>query len=247
MTESNEYLQRTVLPRMIRSMLMVSLTALALSAQTPQPPPQVVSHGEGVVSAKPDQVRIQIGVTNQAPTASEAGAQNAKRSAAVIAELKQQLGTAAEYQTSNYSLFPNYRTQRDGGGNPTISGYQANNTVEVKLNDITLAGKAVDIATKTGANQIQGIHFSIRNEQAVRGQALAAAATQARANAEALAKAVGLRIVKLLRVEDGEPVRVMPMRRELMMAKAADAASTPVEPGEIEVRATVTITAEVAP
>ena len=105
---------------MIRSMLMISLTALVLAAQTqtPQPPPQVISHGEGVVSVKPDQVRIQIGVTNQAPTASEAGTQNAKQSAAVIAELKQQLGTAAEYQTANYSLYPNYRTQRDGG-NPT--------------------------------------------------------------------------------------------------------------------------------
>jgi uncharacterized protein len=231
---------------MIRSILMISLSAVVLVAQTPQPPPQVISHGEGIVSAKPDQVRIEIGVTNQSPSASEAGAQNAKQSTAVIAELKQVLGSAAEYQTTNYSLYPTYRTQRDGG-NPTISGYQATNTVEVKLNDITLVGKAIDAATKTGANRIQGIHFSIRNEQPVRGQALAAAATQARANVEALAKAVGLRVVKLLKVEDGEPVRVIPMRREMMMAKSADAASTPVEAGEIEVRATVTITAEVAP
>jgi uncharacterized protein len=245
MTNRNECVPSAVSSGMIRSMLILSLSALSLVAQTPQVA-QVVSHGEGVVSAKPDQVRIHIGVTNQAPTAAEAGAQNAKRSAAVIAELKQQLGTAAEFQTSNYSLFPNYRTQRDGGGNPTISGYQANNTVEVKLNDIALAGKVVDLATKSGANQIQGIHFSMKNEQGVRGQALAVAATQARANAEALAKALGLRIVRVVKVEDGEPVRVIPMRME-MMAKAADAAQTPVEPGEIQVRATVTITAEVVP
>jgi uncharacterized protein YggE len=244
MTDRNESMLSFVSSRMNRSMLVFTVSALSLFAQTPAQVPQVVSHGEGVVSAKPDQVRIHVGVTNQAPTAAEAGAQNAKRSAAVIAELKQSLGTAAEFQTSNYSLHPTYRSQRDGG-NPTISGYQANNTVEVKLSDIAVAGKAVDVATKSGANQIQGIHFSVKNEQGLRGQALAAAAVQARANAEALAKALGLRIVRVLKVEDSEPVRVMPMRMEMM--KSADAAQTPVEPGEIQVRANVTITAEVAP
>jgi uncharacterized protein YggE len=217
------------------------ISAVAMFAQSPA---QVMSHGEGVVSAKPDQVRIQIGVTTQAPTAAEAGAQNAKQSAAVIAELKQQLGSGAEFQTSNYSLYPTYKTQRDGG-KPTIAAYQANNTVEVKLSDVTVAGKAIDMATKSGANQIQGVNFSMRDEQKARTEALAKAATQARANVQALASAVGLRVVRLVKIEDGEPVRVIPMRMEMM--RAQDAAQTPVEPGEIQVRATVTITAEVAP
>jgi uncharacterized protein YggE len=134
-----------------------------------------------------------------------------------------------------------YRTQRDGG-KPTISGYQANNTVEVKLNDVTLAGKAIDFATRTGANQIQGINFSIRDEQKLRGEALAKAAVQARANAEALAKALGMRVAGILKVEDGNPVHVVPMQRMEMM-KAQDAASTQIEAGTIDVRATVTVTA----
>ena len=216
------------------------MTATALLAQTPA---QVVSHGEGIVSAKPDQVRISIGVTTQAATANEAGAENAKQSSAVITELKKQLGAAAEFQTMNYSLHPTYRTQRDGG-KPTIAGYQANNTVEVKLNDVALAGKTIDAATRSGANQIQGVNFSMRDEQKLRAEALAKAATQARANVQALAGAVGLRMVRLLKVEDGEPIRVIPMRMEMM--RAQDSAQTPVEPGEIQVRATVTITAEVA-
>jgi uncharacterized protein YggE len=144
----------------------------------------------------------------------------------------------------NYSLYPTYRTQRDGS-KPTIAGYQANNTVEAKLNNVTLAGKAIDMAMRSGANQIQGINFSMRDEQKLRAAALAKGATEARANVQALAAAVGLRVVRLVKIEDGEPVRVVPMRMEMM--KAQDAAQTPVEPGEIEVRATVTITAEVAP
>lgn len=221
---------------------------LAAGIAAAQEPARVVAHGEGSATAKPDQVRIQIGVTTQAATAQEAGAQNAKQSAAVIAELKQQLGAGAEYQTSNYSLYPTYRSQRDGG-KPTISGYQANNLVEVRLSDVSLAGKAVDAATKSGANQVQGIHFSLKDEQKVRVEALAKAAAQARTNVQALASALGLKIVRVVRVEDGEPVRVMPVRAEMMMrSMAADsAAPTPVEAGTIDVQATVTVTAEVAP
>jgi uncharacterized protein YggE len=244
--ERNARSRNAVSRRMIKAIAIFMTASVGMAQVSPAqiPPAHVVSHGEGVVSARPDQVRIQIGVTTQAPTANEAGQQNAKQSAAVIAELKQQIGNAAEFQTMNYSLYPTYRTQRDGS-KPTIAGYQANNTVEVKLNDVALAGKTVDFATKSGANQIQGVNFSMRDEQKLRVEALAKAATQARANVQALASAVGLRVHRIVKVEDGEPVRVIPMRMEMM--KAQDAAQTPVEPGEIQVRATVTITAEVTP
>lgn len=226
------------------------LCVMTLNAQEPMRPeqPRVVAHGEGVVTVRPDQVRIQIGVTTQASTAQEAGTQNAKQSAAVIAELKQQLGAGAEFQTRNYSLHPLYRNP-GSGGKPSITGYQANNTVEVRLSDINNAGKVVDLATKTGANQIQGIHFSLKDEQQARAEALQKAAVQAKANAQALASALGLKVYRLLRIEDGQPARVIPVRAEMMMmSRAADASvPTPVEAGDIEVRATVTVTAEVAP
>jgi uncharacterized protein len=226
--------------------ILFGVMLFAVSTFAAEESARVIAHGEAVVSARPDQVRIQVGVVSQAPTAQEAGAQNAKQSSTLIAELKQLLGSGAEFQTMNYSVYPNYRTQRDGG-KPTIVGYQANNTVEIRLNDVSAAGKVIDAATKSGANQIQGVHFSVRDEQKLRGEALAKAAVQARANAEALASSVGLKVIRLVRVEDGEPPRVIPLRAEMMMAKSADAAQTPVEPGEVQVRATVTVTAEVGP
>jgi uncharacterized protein len=226
--------------------ILFGVMLFAVSTFAAEESARVIAHGEAVVSARPDQVRIQVGVVSQAPTAQEAGAQNAKQSSTLIAELKQLLGSGAEFQTMNYSVYPNYRTQRDGG-KPTIVGYQANNTVEIRLNDVSAAGKVIDAATKSGANQIQGVHFSVRDEQKLRGEALAKAAVQARANAAALASSVGLKVIRLVRVEDGEPPRVIPLRAEMMMAKSADAAQTPVEPGEVQVRATVTVTAEVGP
>ena len=230
------------------AVLLAACACVAQTTSTTTPTAaQVIAHGEGIVSATPDQVRIQIGVTTQAPVAQEASAANAKQTTAVIAQLKQQLGIAAtDIRTMNYSLHPNYKHNRDGS-NPTIAGYQANNTVEVRLNDVNLAGKAIDVATQSGANQIQGVVFSMRDEQKLRGEALALAAAQARANAQALASSVGLRMVRIVRIEDSQPVQVMNVRAEMMnMAKDA-MQSTPVEAGQVQVRANVTITAEVAP
>jgi uncharacterized protein YggE len=230
------------------AVFLATCACFAQTSTTSAPTPaQVLAHGEGIVSAKPDQVRIHIGVTTQDAAAQAASAANAKQTTAVIAQLKQQLGVAAaDIRTMNYSLHPNYKHNRDGS-NPTIAGYQANNTVEVRLNDVSLAGKAIDVATQSGANQIQGVMFSMKDEQKLRGEALAIAAAQARANAQALASAVGLRMVRIVRIQDGEPVQVINVRAE-MMSMAKDAVqSTPVEAGQVQVRATVTITAEVAP
>jgi uncharacterized protein YggE len=238
----NEFNQRAV-PLAMRPLLCALIAGSLFAADEPA---RVIAHGEASASGKPDQVRIQIGVVTQAPTAAEAGAQNAKQSSAVIADLKQLLGSSGEYQTSNYSMYPMYGNPKPGS-KPVISAYQANNTVEVRINDVSAAGKVIDVVTKAGANQVQGIHFSMRDEQKVRGEALAKAAVQARANAQALASAVGLRVLRLVRIEDGEPVRVVPMRAEMMMMKSADAPQTPVEPGDIQVHATVTVTAEVGP
>jgi uncharacterized protein YggE len=209
----------------------------------------VRSHGQASVSVKPDQVRVDVGVVSQAPTAQAAGAQNAKQLADVLAELKKALGPAAEIRTTNYSLQPLYKSDRTGSA-PVIVGYSASNTVQVKLDEVAAAGKIIDVATKTGANNIHGVYFTVKDEQRVRAEALKQAAAQARTNADAIASALGLKAVRILSVDDGQPVIVQPLRQMMDMGEASAmraAVPTPVEPGSIEVRATVTVTVEVAP
>ncbi len=65
---------------------------------------------------------------------------------------------------------PNYRYPKEGA--PTISGYTANNTVRLVLNDISLLQKIIDVATKSGANSINRLTFMLRDEQAVRAQSV---------------------------------------------------------------------------
>ena len=234
----------------MRPLLIAAVLLTPVVAQEAQhsgtPTPFVRASGEGVVTAKPDEATINIGVVTQAATADAAASQNANQTTAVMERLKKEIGAQGRIRTINYSVNPEYNyPNQPNSGPPKITGYTASNTVQVVTYDLAAVGKLVDAATKQGANHINGIQFSLRDEQAARAQALKQAAQAARANAEAIAAALGARVVRLQSAETSSsgPVRPMMMQE---MAKSARA-STPVEPGTLEIRATVTITLEVTP
>jgi uncharacterized protein YggE len=231
----------------MRFWLTVGLAVTAVAgAQAPADrrllPPNIRTTGEASVSAKPDRAILDIGVVTQAATAQAAGSENASQTSAVLSRLRS-LGTAAEIKTVSYSLAPNYRYP-PGGGQPLLTGYTAHNTLELTTGDLDLVAKAIDLATQSGANNIQRLQFTLKDEGPARAQALRQAAAQARANAEAVASALGLKIVRVLSVDQvvQTPIRPMPARA---MAAAATAPPTPVEPGVIEIPATVTLTVQV--
>jgi uncharacterized protein len=203
--------------------------------------------GEARVSARPDRVQIDIGVASEAPLSQQAAAANARELEAVLAAVRRAAGPGAELRTLSYSLSPKY--QYHPGAEPTLSGYTALNVVEVTLDDLARIGDVVDAATRSGANRVRGIQFTLRDQDAVRAQALKEAATRARAEADVLAAALGLRILRVLSVEESSP-RFVPIRMAMAAARTAGAAvdvSTPVEPGTLDVSAQITLTVEVGP
>ena len=137
-----------------------ALLLLPLLAATAQQAPSNSQHvvrasGEASVSGKPDQLRIAVGVTTQAATADEAAAQDAAKMDKVIATLKPIVGSNGEIKTSNFAVAPQYKYVQ--GQSPTITGYQANHTLEVVLTDISAAGKLIDAATK----QLKELHLKV--------------------------------------------------------------------------------------
>ena len=204
-------------------------------------PASVRAAGDGVVYAKPDQAKIDIGVVTQAATAQAAGAQNAAQTQAVLDRLHSVLGSKADIRTISYSLNPNYQYPHDGG-KPTIDGYNASNTVEIISDDLAGIGKVVDAATAGGANQIERLQFLLKDEKPARAEALRKAAQEARSNAEAMAGALGLRLGRVLSLEQ---TTSQPNRPFLAMAAELPPAATPIEAGAIEVRASVTLTVAV--
>jgi len=239
-------------PGNIRCLVAVLLAcAGAASPARAQPAPaspvsSIRVTGDARVTARPDRVQIDIGVTTRAAQSQEAASQNAREVDAVLAAVRKAT-PAAVLKTISYSLNPTYQ-YHPKGEEPTITGYSAVNVVQVTLDDLARIGTVIDSATQAGANHVQGIQFTLRDQDAVRAEALRQAATRARAEAEVLAAALGLKVVRVLGVEENSP-RVMPVRAYLgaQRAMAAAAAPTPVEAGTLEVTADVMLTVEVSP
>jgi uncharacterized protein YggE len=208
-----------------------------------QEPPTIQVTGEATVTVPPDQAQIEIAVVTQAEKSEAAAARNAERLAKVLADLRAVVGAEGRVETVGYSLRPDYRYPGDRGGEPTITGYTATNVVRVTLHDLGRVARAIDGATASGANRIQALRFELKDEQAVRAQALREAAARARSKADALALALNLQIVRVLSVSEAEgPVAPV---REAMLARASADTATPIEPGTVEVRATVSLVVEV--
>lgn len=213
----------------------------------PQRPATIQVTGRAKVSQIPDRVYIDIGVTTQAAKSEAAAARNASRLSAVVAALKRAAGPGAQLTTTEYSIAPNYNYPRDGG-TPTIVGYTVSNVVRIRLDDLHKIGAVIDAATQAGSNDVRDISFALRDERAPRNEALREAALDARQDAEVLAGALGVRIVRVLSVSEASPAvgPILPQTRQFT-ARVAAAPATPVEAGTIDINATVSLTVEVAP
>ncbi len=195
--------------------------------------------GNATISVPPDQVKLNVGVVVQAATAQEAAAQNAGQVSNVLAQLGKVLGASGETRTVGYSISPVYKYAQ---GQPAqLVGYSATNTVEITSRDLSLAGKLIDAAAQSGATNIGGLRFGVRNEEPVRAQALAAAARQARAQAEAIANGLGGHAGTVLSAEEGAVSTIVPL---VETRTDATTPATPVEPGLVQIQATVTVRTE---
>jgi hypothetical protein len=227
-----------------------SATAIAQAAPGPRPLDQATIQvaGQAQVSETPDRVYIDIGVTTQAQKSEAAASENAARLSAVIAAIKRAAGSGAQLTTAQYSISPNY-TYPQGGGTPTLVGYTATDVIRVRLDDLHAIGKVIDGAAQAGSNNVQDIRFALRDEEAPRREALRQAAVTARQEADTLAGALGLKVIRVRSLEEQSPgimrPLIYPQVRQFSRSEVAPA--TPVEAGTVDVSATVTLTVEVAP
>ncbi|MGH9529034.1 MAG: SIMPL domain-containing protein [Terriglobales bacterium] len=214
-----------------------------LQAQKTPPrgsPATVRVHGQATLSVVPDQVQFDIGIVTQASTPKAASDQNANQSTTLVQQLNAAFSSAS-IKSINFSVNPNYEYPRDGA--PRIAGYTASNTVRLLLNDLSSLQTVIDIAIKSGANSINRLTFSLRNENAVRAQALAGAANQALDGAKSLAAALNLKLGRLLTVEEGQPV-VVSAPQEITFEKLQSTNLSPISAGTIDVHADVDLTYE---
>lgn len=203
---------------------------------------RVIVSGDSLVQALPDTAILTISVVTQAKNALEAQQQNAAQSDAVVRTLKTAAGAGAEVKTSGYSLQPQriYRENQP----PTITGYEARNTVTVTIGDLTKVGPVIDAAAQSGANDIGGVAFTLRKDRPARDEALAQATREAMAKAQVIAQALGGRVVRIVEVLEEGTVRPRPLYEADMM-RAQKSVATPIEIGTLDISGRVQVVAEV--
>lgn len=231
------------------ALTLISLPLAAHEEAAGEPVVPVLSvQANGEVRVAPDEANVRLGVLAQAPTA-RAAMDEVNRSANAILEAIRKLGVRAEdVQTSELNLNPVYaNVPQDRGGEPRISGYQATNVVSVRLEKLDLVGPVVDAGLAAGANRLDGVVFGLRNDEAARATALTRAAEAARGKAEALAKAMRVRLVEVIEIVEGGVSVFTPVYRRQAMAMDMAAESTPVSPGQVGVNASVTLRYRIEP
>jgi uncharacterized protein len=234
---------------MNRSLILLVVILLgSASAAIAQPAapaePVVVVSGEGLVKATPDRAWAMFGVESRSKQPRDAQAQNAR----AMTSVQERLVAAGLPKDAIRTLAYDVTLESDWvNGRQVPRGYVARNTIEVRIDDLARTGEIIDIAIANGANHVHGVRFDLKDRESLEREALKRATVDARARAEAVAAGAGSAVGRVLRVE--EPARgltPMPVSAPMMREMAQDSRAAPVTPvvaGEIEIRASVVLTA----
>lgn len=197
------------------------------------------------VKAAPDMATISTGVMTQGTTAATALSANASAMNKLFAALKALGIPAADIQTSGLNVNPQY-VYRDNEA-PHVTGYQAINTLSVRLTRLDTVGSVIDTLVKEGSNQISGPTFGIDKPDPLLDNARREAVGKARARAALLAEAAGLKLGRILSISETAAASPPPMPMMRMAAMADGAASSPVAAGQLSLSASVTMVFELTP
>ncbi len=203
----------------------------------------LVVSGQGEARAVPDTVSVSAGVTTEAKTAAEALNANTRAMNNVFAELKRLGVPERAIQTSNFSVQPQYPPYNSNGPQEDrrIIGYNVSNQVTVRLDDVAKLGTALDALVTSGANNMNGINFTVRDPATLLAQARRDAVADAMAKAKIFAAAAGVNLGRILSITEGGSEAPQPMFRVMAAAPSA----VPVAPGETTISASVSITWEI--
>jgi uncharacterized protein YggE len=225
--------------RLFLALLLLPLTVLP--ARADEAPPTLTVRGEARLEIPADQARLNLAVITTADDAESALQQNNARLRAVEKELTAAGLEKNEYHTGQFAIRPDWSPRPHDAKpdwKPAIVGYTVTNSIEVKTVRLTAVGRLIEAAARAGADNIQNLTFDLADPASHRDAAIAAATSNARGEALALAAAADVRLGPVLSL-DLEPAGTPPRPRVMRMA--AEAATVPITPGNVEIRAGVTV------
>lgn len=219
-----------------------AVPAFAQAPCRPDEPGRITVVGTGEVRAQPDMATITVGVTAQARQSRDAVAQVTRTMTQATEALRQAGIEPRDLQTTGFQVAPQYETAQNRP--PRIVGTQVSAELIVRVRDLTKLGDILDRVVQLGANRVDGPVFGLADPEAALDGARRAAVADAQRRARAMTEALGVRLGRVVSVEEG--ARSAPVRRFARAAPAAMApAPVPVEAGEESIRSDVTVVWEI--
>lgn len=199
----------------------------------------VTVSGLGQTSVDPDQAVVRVGVDIRGGSAKAVSKRAANRMSTVLDALRELGIDEADLKTTRVSMRP-FRERRNG--EVIDSGWVVNNRVRVTVRDIDQTGDVIDAAVAAGANDLDGVSFRASDPSAALSEARAEAVGAAEAAATELADAAGIEVRGVLSIVEGDAgdARAFRLATPFVAESAAPAYDTPIEPGSIDIRVTVT-------
>lgn len=250
-TSSHALLRPLMLTAALAAGLAAHAAARAQPAPTPSARPYAAATTDGTllsvssqaeVKRVPDIARLSAGVVTQAADANAALRDNAEQMTRVMAAIRAAGIAERDVRTSGVTVNPQY-DYRDNQP-PTISSYQASNTVDITVREIDELGRILDALVATGANQVNGPSFEVDDKESALDEARAKAVANARARAQTYAKTLGMRVRRIVSISEGggfAPPMPMPM---MAMSRGKAEADTPISPGENTLGVTIDVVFE---
>lgn len=230
-------------PLLTLFILVFTLTIAAFPAFAAEPQKSITTNGEGIIKVAPEVASIYLSVEGYGKTAKEARDKNAIAMNNVMKELQKIGVTKEEIQAVSFNVYPTYNFNPEKNQS-IITGYQAVNQVVIKTDKLEKIGIIVDAAIDAGANNVQNINYSVKDEEAWTLKALEKATLAASKKAKTISKTLGITIKGINSVsEQGSYVRTFDTGANYSKAVRAEASqSTPIQSPEfIEIRANVSI------
>lgn len=226
--------------------LLFSLLPFLPAAAFEREVPKLTLSASASLSKPSDELQLKIGVVTLGETAEAALFENSSKMQAVMAHLMAIGLVQDDYETSHFSINPTYTPYPQNpppGWKPSINGYEVTNTILIHTQKLGLAGPIIDGANRAGANTIAEMRFALHNPGDYRTEALAAAGANAVKDAQAIAKATGVRLAHVLSISLNHTQVNAP---QLSIARLDGHGSVPpIEPGEVWLTAQVTVVYEI--
>jgi hypothetical protein len=187
--------------------------------------------GTSEVTTTPDEAQVSVGFTNTDPSVGKAQ-DDANKTVAAITDAIKKLGVTPEnIKTTDYNVSPNYDYSPESTSYNKITGYTVSSTLTIKTKELEKLNNIIDAATANGANQVNGVSFSLSKDKSeeLKKEAREEAIADAKENAEELSRLANMKLGKIINIYEYQqsPQPMMDFKAMSAVAPMGEAGGEP--------------------